>query len=278
MLNRWSVGLLCGLVLLSSCDKRTAEEKGKQYADEKLGFVQGAAEVLEKNGKKLGQTVGKGVGEVVKGTGSGVKDVVHAPVSVSVAGELAGAGLKVLQAHEGEDSAAGRGVVVLLDFAKHFEGKLRLQALAAGGVEVGRAEPPESLNEPAGAQKSLVFAFASDVRLSKVESYVLRAGVSKLLAVDASVEKSGVILSQLKENGSEVSVYVQIEKAFEGGLQLRARTAEGAEVGRSEPSERIEREAQSGGYITFKFDARTPLSSVNQYTLYAVTPAKPKQP
>jgi hypothetical protein len=263
------------LVLATACDKRTPEEKGKDYAEEKLGFVEGAAKVLEGKGKGLGKSVGKGVGEVVKGAGSGVKDVVHAPVQVELGSELAGSGIKVLQAHEGDATAATRDIVVYLDFPQRFEGRLRLQALGADKAELARAELADSLSQPAASQKTFSFAFPSDMRLSQVNGYVLHAGTSKTLALDAALTDSGLALSQLKETGSEVSVYVIFNKAFRGGLQLRAKSAEGAELGRSPASGDLKYAADSASYLSFKFDARTPLENVAAYTLHRVTPAKP---
>src|SRR5687768_5157346 len=95
---------VCCLVLVAACDRRTPEEKGKDYAEEKLGFVEGASKVLENRGKGIGQSVGKGVGDVVKGTGSGVKDVIHSAVKVESGADLGGSGVKVMQAHEGDQS------------------------------------------------------------------------------------------------------------------------------------------------------------------------------
>jgi hypothetical protein len=269
------MGLNLGLV---ACDKRTPEEKGKDYAEQKLGFVEGAAKVLEDKGKGLGKSVGKGVGEVVKGTGSGVKDVVHPPVKVELGSELNGSGVKVLQGHEGDASGDTRGVVVYLDFPQRFDGRLRLHALGENNAELGRAELAEPLRQPAGSQKNLTFPFPADMRLSQVTSYVLHVGSSKTLSLDTGLEQSGITLSQLKEQGTEVSVYAIFAKPFNGGLQLRAKSAEGVELGRSPATAKLTFAADSANYLSFKFDARTPFDNVTQYTLHSVAPAKPTKP
>jgi hypothetical protein len=268
------LGVLTCCVLLGACDKRTPEEKGKDYAEEKLGFVEGAAKVLEDKGKGLGKSVGKGVSEVVKGTGSGVKDVVHPPVTVEVGSDLSGTGIKVQQAHEGDALGNTRGVVVYLDFPQRFEGKLRLSALADGGSELGRAELVDGLSQPAGSQKNLTFPFPGDMRLSQVKNYVLHVGVSKSVTLDAGLADSGIALSQLKEQGTEVSVYAVFGKPFAGGLQLRAQSAEGTELGRSPASGKLTYAADSASYLSFQFDARTPFDNVAKYTLHSVAPAK----
>jgi hypothetical protein len=264
--------------VLAGCDKRSADEKGKAYAEQKLGFMEGAAKVLEDKGNGLGKSVGTGLGQVVRGTGSGVKDVVNPPVKVVLGNELSSSGIKVLQAHEGDASGDTRGVLVYLDFAQHFEGRVRLHAFAKGNAELGRAELGDALNQAAGSQKYLTFPFPSDMRLSQVESYVLHIGSSKTVSLSSSLEQSGIALSQLKEQGVEVSVYAIFGKPFSGGLQLRAQNAEGAEVGRSPSTAKLTFAADSASYLSFKFDARTPFENVTQYTLHDVTPAKPTQP
>jgi len=273
------VGACSLLATLSvGCDRRTPEEKGKDYAEQKLGFVEGAAKVLEEKGKGLGKSVGKGVGEVVKGTGSGVKDVVHPPVKVELGSELGGSGIKVLQGHEGDASGNTRGVVVYLDFSQGFEGRLRLHALGERNAELGRAELPEALSLPAGSQKNLTFPFPSDMRLSQVQSYSLQRGAATSVALDPGLEQSGIALSQLKEQGQEVSVYAIFAKPFSGGLQLRAKGDDGTELGRSPATAKLNYAVDSASYLSFKFDARTPFDKVTRYTLHSVAPAKPTPP
>jgi hypothetical protein len=255
----------------SACDRRTPEERGKDYAKEKLGFVEGASKVLEDKGKSLGQSVGKGVGDTVKGTGSGVKDALYSPVKVELEAALGGK-LTVLKAHESDGSGNTRDVVVALEFPQRFEGRLRLHALGAGSApaELGRAEPAENFSQIAGSQRSVTFQFPGDTRLSKVSTYVLHATPPKNIALDAALSDSGIALSQLKEQGTDVSVYAIFGKPFNGTLELRAKNAEGQEVGRSERLEKLKQDADSATFFTFKFDARTPFASVTQFTLHGV--------
>jgi len=263
-------GLLVGLAAISAaCDRRTPEERGKDYAKEKLGFVEGASKVLEEKGKTLGQSVGKGVGDTVKGTGSGVKDALYSPVNVELDAALGGK-VKVLKAHEGDASGNARNVAVSLEFPQRFEGRLRLHALGADRGELGRAEPAENLSQVAGSQRNIAFEFPGDTRLSKVSTYVLRMTPPKNVALDPALSSAGIALSQLKEQGSDVSVYAVFGKAWSGTLELRAKNAEGQEVGRSERLEKLKQDADSAAFFTFKFDSRTPLASVTEFTLHAV--------
>lgn len=42
------------LGVVTGCDDRSAEEKGRDYVEEKLGLAEGAAQVLEERGSGLG--------------------------------------------------------------------------------------------------------------------------------------------------------------------------------------------------------------------------------
>jgi hypothetical protein len=55
---------------------------------------------------------------------------------------------------------------------------------------------------------------------------------------------------------------------------LRAKSAEGVEVGRSPSSTKLTYAADSAEYLSFKFDPRTPLGSAAQFTLHGVEPRK----
>jgi hypothetical protein len=271
-----SASAACLFVLLAAaCDKRTPEEKGKDYAEEKLGFVEGASKVLEDKGKGIGQSVGKGVGDVVKGTGSGVKDVIQSPVKVELGADLGSTGVKIMQAHEGDQKNDTRGVVVYLDFPQAFAGRLRLHAVGADKADIGRADLADNLTQAAGSQQNFTFPFPGDMRLSKVDHYVLHMTPPKSVSADATLIQAGLSLSQLKEQGSDVSIYIVFADAYTGGLQLRAKTADGQEIGRSEATEKLKQVADSAGFFTFKFDARAPLATATQYSLHSATPKKP---
>jgi hypothetical protein len=266
----WVFGLLAGFSVVSgACDRRTPEERGKDYAKEKLGFVEGASKVLEEKGKSLGQSVGKGVGDTVKGTGSGVKDALYSPVRVVLDAPLAQK-VNVLKASERNASGETRTIAATIAFSQRFEGRLQLHALGNDSVELGRAEPAENFSQVAGSQREVSFEFPAGTRLSKVETYVLFTTPPKVVALDATLANSGIALSQLKEQGTDVSVYAIFKKPFTGTLELRAKNAEGNEVGRSARLEKLKQETDSATFFTFKFDPRAPLASVTEFTLHSV--------
>lgn len=275
-------GILLALFALqnSACDDRTPEEKGRDYADEKLGFVEGATDELSARGKKIGTGLGKGVGELVKGTGSAVKDVAHPPVALKLDQGAKEAGLEVAAANEGGDLADAREVVVHLSSKKELQKGARLSAFEAGKLRAHSSV--EKVDLTAGGSQVLKFKFDSSVRLSKMESFVLGLESGKSLSADEKVGALKITLSQLSEGMAsepealhQVSVYARFETAFSQGLSLRAYNEGGEEVGRSEPQPALRQPADSATFLTFEFDARTPLARVVAYKLFLDPSAKP---
>jgi hypothetical protein len=189
---------LLATVSLLGCDRRTPEEKGRDYAKEKLGFVEGAADELAKSGKVIGADLGKGVGELLKGTGSSVKDVTHPPVEVRFDEELKALGLSVEQANEGEDSADGRNVVVHLKANKDYSGKLVLRAQGDRDAEVQALEPLAA-DLSTSTTQALRFAFDPSVRLSKMKFFELGPGLTHTIVLAQGAEQSAIQLNQLSE-------------------------------------------------------------------------------
>jgi hypothetical protein len=258
--------------MASGCDGRSAEEKGRDFATQKVGFAEGAAGVLEQKGKGLGTSVGKGVGELVKGAGTAVKDVAYPPVKVTYAAELSEADFKVLEAHEGEGDASARKVVSNLEFARAFAGRLQMRALGEQNQEMMRSETTGNLTYAAGAAARLEFAFARDARLSKVDHYTLYKMAPKTVTLGPSLATAGLTPSQLAEESGRVTIYVVFDKAYRGGLQLRAAHSDGQEIGRSEPTAKLTQARDSAAHLTFDFDAQTRLTEAASYTLHKVEP------
>jgi hypothetical protein len=268
-----ALGALTLLLAASACDKRTPEEKGRDYANKRVGFAQGAANVLEEKGKGLGSSAGKGVGDLVKGAGAAVKDVVYAPVKVQLVPELTAAGLKLLQAHEGELGGSARTVALMLSFDKVYAGRLQLRAFAGDtSEEAGRSAPSKNVTQADGSTLSLALAFPADARLSKFGHYLLSGLPAKTSRLGPGLESSGIAPSQLTEDPHGVSLYLVFNKPYRGGLQLRAYSPDGREVGRSEPTAALAQSRDSAMHTTFAFDEKTPLDDVSSYVLYKAEP------
>jgi hypothetical protein len=258
---------------LTGCDKRTPEEKGRDYADEKLGFVEGAAGELKKRGKNIGERLGKGVGDLVKGTGSAVKDVAHPPVKVTLSPAVKTAGLSVGQANEGEDKGNLREVVVHLKADKEFSGKLSLEGQGDAGLVV-RTLSPQGVDLAADGTTVIRFAFDESVRLSKIAEFSLELAADKEVKLETGTGDAELSVSQLREEktgtGYEVSLYAVFGKKFSKKLSLRAFDGKGSEVGRSSLKEALAQDADSATYVAFEFDPRVPMTRVKSYQLFVV--------
>lgn len=267
-----TAGLIVIVLHLGACDRRTAEEKGRDFAKDRIGFVEGAADVLKEKGKGVGEAVGTGVGGLVKGAGSAIKDTVSPPVTVQLGPTLADAGLAVLRGNETDLPAGARGVTVHLQFAKTFDGRLELAAMSTDS-KLGTAVSGEPIAQTSGSERDLVFSFPASFRLSKVDHYVL--GILPPKAVRTAPPLAGLALSQLGESGHQVSLYVRFEKGFRGGLQLRAYDERGQELGRSEPTTALTQDPDSAAHFAFAFDEHTPMQGIASYSLHKATPKPP---
>ncbi|HMA92879.1 MAG TPA: hypothetical protein VKP30_09340 [Polyangiaceae bacterium] len=259
-------------VLLLGCDKRTPEEKGRDYADDKLGFVQGASQELAKRGKGIGEGLGKGVGELVKSAGGAVKDVAHPPVKVALAASLKDSGLGIGQANEGADTPEGREVVVHLRSDKGYAGLLRLEGHGAEQLVV-QSTSAEKIELAAGGAVALRFLFDSSVRLSKLEKFELLPDLEHEIRLsDAAVKQNAIELSQLseKKTGDEyqVTVYAVFKKATNRALSLRAYDPNHNEISRSKAVAATPRKTDSAGFLTFTFDGHTPVTKIRSYELF----------
>lgn len=270
-----AAGILLSLsALVSGCDKRSSEEKGRDFAKERIGFAEGAANVLKEKGQGLGESVGKGVGDLVKGAGTAIKDTIYPTVKVELVPELASAGVSLLRANEGKDGVNSRAVVVHLQFAKTFDARLQLEALSSEG-KLGSAQTPGNVVQATGSDKAIEFSFPSDIRLSKVDHYVASALKSKAVQLGPPLDASLMSVSQVREVGTQVTVYVEFKKPFRGGLQLRALNESGKEIGRSEPTFELTQESDSAAHVEFQLDPRTPMDGVTGYSVHKAKP-KPK--
>lgn len=272
---------LTPLLLASGCDKRTAKERGRDYAKGKVEYAEGAVGVLEEKGKGVGKAAGKGIADLVKGAGSGVKDVLFAPVKVTVDPALAAAGLRVLQANESGMRESKPKIIVNIEFPKAYEGRLQLRAFANEGEdqESARSLTTAGLAQAAGSTAEVGFTFPSQTRLSGIHHCVLAGLPPKTAVVDQGLAKAGIALSQLREAQNQITLYVVFDEPFQGGLQLRAYSDDGRELGRSQPTTKLSQGRDTASHMTFVFDPKTPLGDATRFVLYKVAPkqAEPKQ-
>ena len=149
---------------------KAAEEQGNTIAATKAKLAKGVGEAMKREGKEAMETVSEGVGEMVKGIGSGVNKGLLA-VKLDVAPELAGQGVAVTRASRLE---AENAVSVYITFDNGYTGPLELRVFDEKDLEVGRARA--ELNGNAGGAQYVDFTFDRRTPLLTAKRFELRAG------------------------------------------------------------------------------------------------------
>jgi hypothetical protein len=132
----------------------------------------------------------------------------------------------------------------------------------------------ENFSQAAGSQKNVTFDFR---RHAAEQGRPLRLAhdAAKNVSLDTRAHRFRHRRSASSRSRAPRSRSTVISQALRGGLQLRAKSADGQEIGRSEATEKLKQAADSAGFFTFKFDARAPLARRTQYSLHSATPKKP---
>jgi hypothetical protein len=63
---------------------------------------------------------------------------------------------------------------------------------------------------------------------------------------------------------------VVFAKGYRGALELRAFDGDGGELGRSNPTDKLEEAPDSAKHLVFKFDPATPMARAERYVLHPV--------
>jgi hypothetical protein len=260
------------LLVGAGCTCRSEKEKGSDLVTQKLEFVEGAAEALKDRGNSVGRGAAQGLGETLKGVGSGVKDVLTPAVSVVVAQSLRDQEVAVGRANAKLLGADAR-VELTLTGKKPLSGGLRLAALDASGNELGRATAFEHRELDFSEPQLVPFEFPDSVRFSEAKSFELFLLPPKQLLVGDGL--AGAAVNQLAVQAHEVKFYAMFEKGFAGTLQLRAYDASGQELGRSSSALGVvTRPADSAEFLSFSFDPSTSLARVVKFELRGVRARK----
>lgn len=149
--------LLILLGLLPACSQKTAEEKGKEMADEKIGMVKGIGESLKAGGKQAAESMAHGAGNTVQGIGAGME--ASSSIAFKTSAELAQSGLGVSRIQWDSTPDAANGVVMnaYMNASKEAKGRATLFAYTKDNVEVGRTS--HEINMAAGSAAYENFTF-----------------------------------------------------------------------------------------------------------------------
>lgn len=172
--------LALGLAIsLSACmsteeKKKAAEEEGNAIVAIKSKLLKGAGDALKSDGKEAAESASEGVGEVIKGVNTGFdKSLNQANVtcdSTFLQTFELGRTDKVYNGNDSDTSNAKR-VSVYLIANEAFEGKVKLKAYDAAGLEIGRSSLEITLDEDDA--KYFDFEFDQRIPLLQADKFVI---------------------------------------------------------------------------------------------------------
>lgn len=176
-----ALGIALLVVGLAACQKKTEEEKGHDLTADKANYVKGVGEGLKNEGEQAAQSLGEGIGKIIKSGTSGVTGGLLA-VDASATASASTHGLRLSKAERLSDKAAQDAsapaekkhmITAYIIADKDFSGKLRLVALGNKRAEIGRAAL--ELKLAAGEARYVDFAFDermsfNDVKLVELEA------------------------------------------------------------------------------------------------------------
>jgi hypothetical protein len=263
----WTIVRTSALCFLMLAGCKSAHDRGKDLADDKLGFAEGVADGVKDKGGTVGKKGVEGIGEVVKGIGSAVKDQTMPAVTINVPNEADGVTVRDAFA---KLATSQRTVDATFTFSKKFEGGMQLVAMDERGKEGPRSATIPHETRLAGTEAALKFAFPNEAHLSGYKTYQLVVVAAKTATPAADL--LGATATQLRETPPMVSLYMTFPKKLGFALQLRAYDASGQEVGRSSPSEVVAPTDDSAGIIKFTFPNETPFGGVAKYEIRSTRP------
>ncbi|BDD09504.1 hypothetical protein FUAX_19360 [Fulvitalea axinellae] len=168
-----SLVLMAFALTTSSClsteeKKKKAEEEGNALIAIKSKLIKGAGEALKSDGKDAVETATEGVGEIIKGVNSGFdKSINQANIEAdSVFLKTFSLG-RLSKDFSSSDSVKARKVSVYLIAEKAFDGKVKLKAFDASGMEIGRSVLKVKIDE----DDSRYFDFEFDKRTPLLQAH-----------------------------------------------------------------------------------------------------------
>ncbi|HTF80821.1 MAG TPA: hypothetical protein VL947_03815 [Cytophagales bacterium] len=158
--------ILTTTLLLVSClskeeKMQKAEEEGNTIVAIKSKFAKGVGDALKKEGKEASESLSEGVGEVVKGTSSGIdKSINQARVSALDSASFHSIfNIGRTEKYFNEEHKTKK-VTIYLICNKDFKGKVKLKAYDSSQNEIGRSTIDVQIKE----DEAQYFDFAFDNR------------------------------------------------------------------------------------------------------------------
>lgn len=125
------------ILMMSACSQKTAEEKGKELATEKIDMAKGIGVALQEKGGAAAESVAGGVGNVFKGLEKGF---VQSGKKIVIDPSIESAGLQITRIQESSHGEDGKthGLDAYILSKTPTKGKLRVIVYDIQEKEIGR--------------------------------------------------------------------------------------------------------------------------------------------
>lgn len=171
VLTAFSVFFCC---MTLGCSSKTAEEKGKEMASDKIDLVKGVGAALEEKGGAAAESVTSGLGSIVSGVKKGVAKSDKRVVNDA---SLAAAGFQVTAVQETPPGTEleSRGIDAYLVAERKVAGLLKVTVYDVLDKEIGRTKIPFALDAEQG--KYFRIPLEQQIEFGKIEklSFVFQA-------------------------------------------------------------------------------------------------------
>lgn len=171
------ISVLISVLLLTACMSKEeklkkAEEEGNELVSVKAKLVDGAGKALQKEGKEAVESASKGIGELIKGVDSGVKESIN--FSKVISEPTFQQNFEECKAEKvyGSDAEKIKKVNVYLMAKNDFKGKLILKAFDANKKEIGRSSIEVSIKKEDA--KYVDFLFDERTHLLQTEYFTIK--------------------------------------------------------------------------------------------------------
>jgi hypothetical protein len=149
-------------LMLGACSQKTAEEKGKEMATEKIDLVKGIGDAVTSKGGQAAESLAQGAGVILQGAGKGLDKAMAWKISEGAG--LRTAGLSVTRLQAGAPSeAASKALDAYVVANKNVTGVMQLIAYDVNQRELARVRKELSIQAGDGRYEALPLDVRTDV-------------------------------------------------------------------------------------------------------------------
>ena len=153
------------LALILGCSQKTAEEKGKELATEKIDIVKGVGAALEEKGEAAAESITTGAGSLISGVKKGISKSAL-KISSDKSLESAGLEISILQNTPPNEADKTQAIYAYIIAKAKAEGTLKAIAYNVLDKEIGRSSV--ELKKDTDEAKYNLIPFDKEVDISAI--------------------------------------------------------------------------------------------------------------